>query len=99
LAAVATMGVFSSSAWQILPRSQFLEEVRNAPMPPGLRIRQIHATGDVLCPLPPPLAGIDRLRDYIVLPGGHASLVVAPIFYKKVHEFLQEQEEPTVIVP
>jgi hypothetical protein len=73
--------------WQVLPGSSFLHELREAPMPPGVRVRQVSASEDALCPRPAPLDGVDRERDYIVLPGGHSSLVVSKPFYAKLREF------------
>lgn len=90
LAGVATAGVLSPSVWQVLPGSTFLRDLRDAPLPPGVRVRQISGSEDALCPLPAPLSGVDRERDYIVLPGGHSSLVVAKPFYVKLREFFDE---------
>lgn len=87
LAGVATVGAVSSSVWQIMPHSQFLRDLRMAPLPPHLRVRQIHASEDGLCPATRPLAGVDTSKDYIVMPGGHSSLVVAKPFYEKVRAF------------
>jgi pimeloyl-ACP methyl ester carboxylesterase len=90
LAGVATAGLVSPSVWQVLPNSPFLRDLREAPMPPGVRVRQISSAEDALCPLPAPLDGVDRERDYIVLPGGHSSLVVAKPFYAKLREFFDD---------
>lgn len=90
LAGVATVGALSQSVWQVLPNSSFLKDLRDAPMPEGLRVRQIHAAEDGLCRLPKPLAGVDADNDYIVLPGGHSSLVVARPFYARLREFFDE---------
>lgn len=87
LSGVPVMGGFSPSVWQVLPNSPFLAELNAAPLPDGLRMRQIHAAGDNFCPEPGPIDGVGP-RDYIVLPGGHSSLVVAPHFYEAVREFL-----------
>lgn len=87
LAGVGTVGFVSPSVWQVLPTSSFLADLRSAPMPPGLRVRQICAAEDAMCPLPEVLQGVDRERDYIVLPGGHSSCVVAQPFYAKLREF------------
>jgi len=95
LAGVATMGAVSSSVWQILPTSRFVRELKRAPLPAGLRVRQIHASNDALCPKTGPLRGVDPEHDYIVLPGGHSSLVVARGFYEKVREFF-DAPEPTM---
>jgi pimeloyl-ACP methyl ester carboxylesterase len=87
LAGVATVGLVSPSVWQVLPLSPFLSDIRDAPLPDGVEVRQLHATDDALCPLPRPMAGVDPQRDYVVLPGGHSSLVVARPFYAKIREF------------
>lgn len=87
LAGAAMMGAVSSSVWQIMPHSRFLRDLRNAPLPPHLRVRQIHASDDGLCPATRPLVGVDPQRDYIVMPGGHSSLVVARPFYDRLREF------------
>lgn len=90
LLGVATMGLLSQSVWQCLPTSDFIADLRAAPLPPGLRVRQIHASQDALCPLPEPLEGIDRDHDFIVLPGGHSSLVVSHGFYRELKSFFEE---------
>lgn len=87
LAGVATVGAISPSVWQILPGSPFLEDLLNAPAPEDVRMRQIHAASDALCPPPGPIKGVGP-RDYIMLPGGHSSLVVAEPFYQACREFL-----------
>jgi pimeloyl-ACP methyl ester carboxylesterase len=94
LAGVATVGLVSQSVWQVLPMSSFLQDVRDAPLPSGLRVRQIHAAEDGLCPLPRPLEGVDRDRDFLVLPGGHSSLVVSKPFYSRLREFFDDAESP-----
>jgi triacylglycerol lipase len=87
LAGVATVGAISPSVWQILPGSPFLEDLLSAPAPENVRMRQIHAVSDALCPPPGPIEGV-AARDYIMLPGGHSSLVVAEPFYRACCEFL-----------
>jgi pimeloyl-ACP methyl ester carboxylesterase len=87
LAGVATVGAISPSVWQILPGSPFLEDLLSAPAPEDVRMRQIHAVSDALCPPPGPIEGVGA-RDYIMLPGGHSSLVVAEPFYQACREFL-----------
>jgi pimeloyl-ACP methyl ester carboxylesterase len=95
LAGVGAVGLVSPSVWQILPASPFLRDLRDAPLPEGVRVRQISAAEDVLCPRPELLKGVDKERDYIVLPGGHSSLVVARPFYDKLREFFDEPELET----
>ena len=105
LAGVGTVGAISPSVWQVLPTSSFLRDLRDAPLPPGVRIRQISAAEDAFCRRPDPLRGVDVDRDYIVLPGGHSSCVVARPFYAKLREFLDEDlvaapaDEPVESVP
>lgn len=92
LAGVGTVGLVSPSVWQVLPKSPFLRDLRDAPLPPGVRLRQISAAEDAFCPRPELLAGVDKERDYLVLPGGHSSLVVSRPFYNKLKEFFDEPE-------
>jgi len=98
LAGVGTVGLVSPSVWQVLPTSGFLADLRDAPMPPGIRVRQISAAEDALCPLPDVLQGVDRERDFIILPGGHSSCVVAQPFYAKLREFFDEPDPDLDIV-
>ena len=81
------------SVWQLLPGSRFIEELRSAPMPPEVLVRQIHASNDAFVPPTPPMQGVSR-EDYLILPGGHSSLVVAPHFYQAVVEFLDRPDAP-----
>jgi pimeloyl-ACP methyl ester carboxylesterase len=92
LAGVGTVGLVSPSVWQVLPTSPFLRDLRDAPMPEGVRVRQISAAEDAFCPRPELLQGVDRERDYLVLPGGHSSLVVARPFYNELRKFFDEPE-------
>jgi pimeloyl-ACP methyl ester carboxylesterase len=95
LAGVATVGAFSPSVWQVLPGSPFLEDLLSAPVPAGMRLRQIHAASDAFCPPPGPIEGVAP-RDYIMLPGGHSSLVVAEPFYQACREFFEADDEQQV---
>jgi hypothetical protein len=56
-------------------------------------MRQIHASNDAFVPPTPPMDAVER-EDYLILPGGHSSLVVAPHFYEAVVEFLDRPERP-----
>lgn len=96
LAGVALVGLVSPSVWQCLPVSDFVRDLQSAPMPPGIRVRQIHGTHDALCPRPAPLAGVDPDRDFVLLPGGHSSLVMARPFYDELRRFFDEPE-PTIV--
>jgi pimeloyl-ACP methyl ester carboxylesterase len=90
LAGVATVGVMSPSVWQVLPGSAFLEDLLAAPVPESTRLRQIHAASDAFCPPPGPIPGVPP-RDYVMLPGGHSSLVVAEPFYDACREFFDDE--------
>ncbi len=92
LAGVGTVGAISPSVWQVLPTSPFLRDLREAPMPPSIRVRQISAAQDAFCPRPELLKGVDKERDYLVVPGGHSSLVVARNFYESLKEFFDTPE-------
>jgi pimeloyl-ACP methyl ester carboxylesterase len=88
LAGVATVGAISPSVWQVLPGSPFLEDLLQAPVPESVRLRQIHAASDAFCPPPGPIQGVAP-RDYVMLPGGHSSLVVAEPFYLACRDFFE----------
>jgi pimeloyl-ACP methyl ester carboxylesterase len=90
LAGVVTVGAMSPSVWQVLPGSAFLEDLLAAPVPEGTKLRQIHAASDAFCPPPGPVLGV-AARDYVMLPGGHSSLVVAEPFYAACREFFDDE--------
>ena len=52
LAGVVTLGLWSTSSWQLLPRSRFLDELAQGPMPPGVEVHTIAAARDWVVPLP-----------------------------------------------
>ncbi len=86
LAGIAALGAVSSSVWQVVPSSRFLEDLLTASLPERVRVRQIYASRDALCPLGPRLAEVPD-RDYVIIPGGHSSLVVGPRFYTALRGF------------
>ena len=51
LAGVMTLGLWSTSSWQLLPRSRFLDELAQGPMPPGVEVHTIAAARDWVVPL------------------------------------------------
>ena len=51
LAGVVTLGLWSTSSWQLLPRSRFLDELAQGPMPPGVEVHTIAAARDWVVPL------------------------------------------------
>ena len=93
LAGAAVIGAVSQSVWQVLQMSPFLKDLRDAPLPDGLPVRMIQASDDGLCPLARPLKGVDAENYYIVMPGGHSSLVVSRPFYAKTREFFDREED------
>lgn len=92
LAGVATVGAISPSVWQMLPGSPFLDDLLTAPVPEGVRLRQVHAASDAFCPPPGPIEGV-AARDYVMLAGGHSSLVVAEQFYLACRDFFDGDRE------
>ncbi len=87
LAGIATLGAVSPSVWQVLPGSRFLRELKDAPTPPNVKIRQIHGNSDTIAPVPARLDSVAS-RDCLVLPGGHSTLVVADYAYEAIQEFI-----------
>ena len=98
LAGVMTLGLWSTSSWQLLPRSRFLDELAQGPPPPGVEIHTIAAARDWVVPLPTTrLAGATAAT----VPLGHSSLVVSEEVYRRVvnvlrppHEQHQDDEQP-----
>ena len=96
LAGVATLGLWSTSSWQLLPRSRFLDELAQGPIPPGVEVHTIAAARDWVVPL-----ATTRLTgaSASTVPLGHSSLVVSEEVYRRVvhtlrppHEHLPEQD-------
>jgi triacylglycerol lipase len=81
LLGVAALGLFSASSWQLLPRSSFLDELRQGPLPPEVEIHTLAAARDWVCPLPS-----TRLRGAhsTTVPYGHSSLVVSEDVYSRL---------------
>ncbi len=86
LAGVATLGLWSTSSWQLLPRSRFLDELADGPLPPEVEVYTVAAARDIVCPLPS-----TRLRDAhaITVPMGHSGLVVSPRVYQRLRAVLR----------
>lgn len=86
LAGVATLGLWSTSSWQLLPRSRFLDELAQGPMPPGVEVSTIAAARDWVVPLSTTrLAGASA----VTVPLGHSSLVVSEEVYRRVVQTLR----------
>jgi len=81
LMGVVTLGLWSTSSWQLLPRSRFLDELAQGPMPPGVDVHTIAAARDWVVPLP--TTKVDGASSTTV-PLGHSSLVVSEEVYRRV---------------
>jgi triacylglycerol esterase/lipase EstA (alpha/beta hydrolase family) len=98
LAGVVTMGLFSTSSWQLLPRSDFLRELDVGPLPPSVEYTTIAAERDWVCPLAStPLDGATG----VTVPLGHSSLVVSEEVYERIYWALTKEpsgvgEAPTI---
>lgn len=86
LVGVITMGLWSSSSWQLLPRSTFLDELAKDDPPPEVGIYTIAAARDWVCPLPS-----TRMRGAtaVTVPLGHSSLVVSEEVYRRLIHILR----------
>jgi pimeloyl-ACP methyl ester carboxylesterase len=92
LMGVMTLGLWSTSSWQLLPRSRFLDELAQGPMPPGVEVHTIAAARDWVVPLPTTrLAGASATT----VPLGHSSLVVSEEVYRRVVHTLRPPHEPS----
>src|SRR6185436_15567785 len=92
LAGVVTLGLWSTSSWQLLPRSRFLDELAQGPMPPGVDVHTIAAARDWVVPLPTTrLTGASATT----VPLGHSSLVVSEEVYRRVVNTLRPPHEAT----
>ncbi len=81
LLGVATVGLFSSSSWQLLPGSRFLRELEAGPLPSDVDYYTIAAQRDWICPPEStPLEGAKSLT----VPLGHSSLVMSEEVYRHV---------------
>ncbi len=93
LAGVVTLGLWSTSSWQLLPRSRFLDELAQGPIPPGVEVSTIAAVRDWVVPL-----GTTRLQgaNAMTVPLGHSSLVVSEEVYRRVVNTLRPPRESRV---
>jgi triacylglycerol esterase/lipase EstA (alpha/beta hydrolase family) len=97
LAGVATMGVFSASSWQLLPGSDFLQELSRGPLPSAVEYTSLAAQRDWVCPLPS--TSLEGAKA-VTVPLGHSSLVVSDEVYQHlVHTLRSEPVLSTGDVP
>src|SRR5438445_3951407 len=96
LAGVLTLGLWSTSSWQLLPRSRFLDELAQGPIPPNVEVSTIAAARDWVVPL-----GTTRLRgaNAMTVPLGHSSLVVSEEVYRRVVNTLRPPRDTLVDDP
>ena len=90
LAGVVTLGLWSTSSWQLLPRSRFLDELAQGAIPPGVEVSTIAAARDWVVPLSTTrMPGVTALT----VPLGHSSLVVSEEVYRRVVNTLRPPHE------
>src|SRR5438874_1973026 len=96
LAGVLTLGLWSTSSWQLLPRSRFLDELAQGPIPPGVEVSTIAAARDWVVPLSTTrLSGANAMT----VPLGHSSLVVSEEVYRRVVNTLRPPRDSLVDDP
>ncbi|MCE9574516.1 MAG: alpha/beta fold hydrolase [Deltaproteobacteria bacterium] len=89
LAGIATLGLWSTSSWQLLPRSRFLDELAQGPTPPGTEVYTIAAARDWVVPLKTTrISGATS----VTVPLGHSSLVVSDDVYDRLIQILRAPE-------
>lgn len=91
LLGVATVGLFSSSSWQLLPGSRFLTELSAGPLPKDVEFTTIAAERDWVCP--PQATQLEGAHG-VTVPLGHSSLVVSEEVYQKVLWALRKDDAP-----
>jgi triacylglycerol lipase len=91
LAGVLTLGLWSASSWQLLPRSRFLRELDQGPLPPEVQFYTLAATRDWVCPpSSTPVAGATPIQ----VPLGHSSLVVSDDVFQHIVDALRAPGAP-----
>ena len=91
LLGVATLGLLSSSSWQLLPGSPFLTELHAGSLPNSVEFFSIAAERDWVCP--PEMTQLEGAHT-ITVPLGHSSLVVSEEVYRKVLWALRKEDTP-----
>ena len=87
LLGIFTLGLWSSSSWQLLPRSSFLDELNQGPVPAEIELHTLGAARDWVCPLPSTRV---RGAQATTVPLGHSSLVVSGEVYKRLINILRD---------
>jgi triacylglycerol lipase len=92
LAGVMTLGLWSTSSWQLIPRSRFLDELSQGPLPSGTEVFTIAAARDWIVPVETTrVSGASATT----VPLGHSSLVVSEAVYKRLIALLRRDPAET----
>jgi triacylglycerol esterase/lipase EstA (alpha/beta hydrolase family) len=89
LLGVATMGLLSTSAWQLLPGSAFLRDLESGPNPKSVQYYSIVADRDWICP---PSSSVFEESSHMSVPLGHSSLVLSEEVYRHVLWALRQKK-------
>lgn len=90
LGGVATLGLFSTSSWQLLPGSRFLAELHEGPIPPGVEVYSVGALRDWVVPFSSTKGqGVKS----VAVPLGHSSLVISESVYERLRDLLTAPDE------
>ena len=81
LVGVTTMGLWSASSWQLLPRSRFLSELKAGPLPPNVEYYTVAAARDWVCPIE---STVLEGAHSVTVPLGHSSLVISDEVYRRL---------------
>jgi triacylglycerol lipase len=96
LAGVATLGLWSTSSWQLLPRSRFLDELAQGPIPADTEVFTLAAARDWVVPLTQTrVPGATA----VTVPLGHSSLVVAEDVYRRLVAILRSPTAASAAQP
>jgi triacylglycerol lipase len=87
LLGVATVGLFSTSAWQLMPGSRFLKDLASGSLPAAVQYFTIAAQRDWICP--PESTPLDGAHS-LTVPLGHSSLVLSEEVYRHVLSALRK---------
>jgi len=81
LAGIATLGLLSTSAWQLLPGSRFLRDLEAGANPRDVQYYTIVADRDWITP---PASSVFEEASHMSVPLGHSSLVLSEEVYRHV---------------
>lgn len=96
LAGIATVGAYSASIWQLLPRSRFLDELHQGPIPDDVEVHSVSAARDWVCP---PSSTRLRGSEAHSINLGHSSLVISGEVYRHVYNILKKPDKGAVEAP